>query len=134
MTFAVYSDDQLAKALDALSNPVRLSIARALTEPRCLSEIGIAPTANPRGLGVRGNILARQTVKQHLDRLADAGIIITRKAQRDHGETTEYLLNPDSLLVISEAFQELTRFLAGQEGTFDRARRTLMSTVPPILA
>ena len=114
--FAPFSDDELANALDALSNPVRLAIARALREPRCLSEIGIAPAARSRAMSVRGNILSRQTVKEHLDRLAGAGIVVARRVQPGKGRTTtEYVLNPDSLVVISEAIQELTRCFARAE-------------------
>lgn len=108
---APYTDDELAKALDALSNPVRLAILRALEEPRCLSQIGISPSGSARASG-RGEILARQTVKQHLDRLAGAGIVVANKVSRKKGETTEYVLNPHALAGIAEAFQQLAQVFA----------------------
>jgi DNA-binding transcriptional ArsR family regulator len=108
-------DFDLAKALDALSSPVRLAIVRALEEPRSLCEIGISPSDYPaRGSGVRGSILSRQTVKMHIDRLAEVGIVQASKVPRHKGQGTEYSLNPDSLVAISDAFQRLARGLAPQ--------------------
>src|ERR1041385_4298776 len=73
-----WNDEALAEALDVLSKPVRLAIARALKEPRCLSEIAIAPSVNSRESRFRGTLLARQTVKEHLDRLVAVGIVSAR--------------------------------------------------------
>lgn len=109
-----YTDDELACALRALSHPVRLAIVRALREPRCLSEIGISPSQEGGRAGIRrGEILARQTVKHHLDLLAEVGIVVANEPPRkENGTGTEYILNPHALVVISEAFQELAKFFA----------------------
>lgn len=116
--FASWSDEELAQALDALSNPVRLAIARALKEPRCLSEIDVAPSGLVRGPRIRGTILARQTVKEHLDRLVSVGIVSARKVQRERGEFTEYVLDQASLVTIAEAFDDLARFFAKEPDQF----------------
>lgn len=109
-----YTDDELAWALRALLHPVRLAIVRALEEPRCLSEIRISPSQGGGRAGIRrGEVLARQTVKQHLDLLASVGIVVANGASRKmNGTGTEYILNPHALVVISEAFQELAKFFA----------------------
>lgn len=107
---SIDGDAAFAVALDALSNPVRLAIARALKEPRCLSEIVVVASDGLQpGARVRGSILARQTIKQHLNRLLLAGIVVARKASRPKGQTTEYVLNPHSLAAISSSFQQLAR-------------------------
>jgi DNA-binding transcriptional ArsR family regulator len=108
-----YNDDELAWALAALSHPVRLAIVRALEEPRCLSEIGITPAPMGGRTGVvRGEVLARQTVKQHLERLTSAGIVVAQSTPKKNGAGTEYVLNPQALAVIAQAFHELAAFFA----------------------
>lgn len=124
---AQFSDAELANALDALSSPVRLAIARALREPRCLSEIGVGPASKSGSTGVRGAILARQSVKEHIDRMTSAGIVVARKVPSKGRTTTEYVLNPDSLAVISQAVHDLTRCFAITEPT-SRAALPPMAT------
>jgi DNA-binding transcriptional ArsR family regulator len=116
-----YDGEELARALDALSNPIRLAILRAVEEPRCLSEIGIVPTGPSPGARLRGGILSRQTVKMHLDRLAAAGIVIAKTASRPNGQTTHYVLDRQSLLAISKAVDQLAQFFARQDCDFETA-------------
>lgn len=101
-------DGGLANALDALSSPVRLAIARALREPRCLSEIGVAPAPKAGQERSRRTLLARQSVKEHIDRMVSAGIVIATKVAVKGRTTTKYVLDPDSLAVISQALHDLT--------------------------
>lgn len=128
-----FCDADLAKALDALSSPVRLAIVRALEEPRSLCEIGVSPSANvPKDGVLRGRILARQTVKLHIDRLASAGIVMSNKVPREKGLTTEYSLNPDSLVAIAEAFHRLAQGLAGAKQGAKSGRMAASGTTLPM--
>lgn len=107
-----FTDHSLARALDALSSPVRIAIVRALEEPRRLSEIDVDLPRTRRGAVLRGGVLARQTLKQHIDRLTRSGIVTTRKVKGRRGETTEYSLNPEAILDLSEACRDLAVLLS----------------------
>lgn len=91
--------------LEAISSKPRYQIIQQLRTSKILKEIEVhKPTEDgpPRPL-------ARQTVKQHLERLIEVGIVTTREAERRYGPTVEYVLNHQELFRIAEAFRELAR-------------------------
>ena len=85
------SDAKLAECLDALSNPMRISIMRALRTPRSLREIEVRSEGEDEG--ERGAPLSRQGVRRHLDQLIAAGVVATRPGTREYGDTTEFVVN-----------------------------------------
>lgn len=106
-------DAKLAEALAALANPVRLALLRQVRTPKALSEIRIRPMEV--GPGGADRALARQTVKTHLDRLVEIGVVIPREGEREYGATTEYLLNHQTLYALAEEFRELAKLRAAAD-------------------
>ncbi len=90
-------DVTLAKALDALSSPTRLALLRALRAPKALAEIHV-----PAGEGDEDRPLARQTVKEHLEKLVLLGFVAARDAERDARATTEYVVNHQRVFAVAE--------------------------------
>jgi DNA-binding transcriptional ArsR family regulator len=84
---------------------MRLEILRQLRAPRALAEIEVHGTRTGAG-----GTLARQSVREHLDRLLDAGIVIERPAERPHGKTTEFILNHQAIFALSEEVRGLARW------------------------
>lgn len=97
-------DERLTAALDALANPLRLAIVRQLRAPRALREIEVRQTA-----GDHPALLARQTVRWHLGRLVECGIVDSRGGQRDYGETTEFTVNHQRIFSLAEDVRALAR-------------------------
>jgi DNA-binding transcriptional ArsR family regulator len=98
-------DVALATLLGALSNPVRIAMLRVLRTPRTLSEIRVAPGDPPAGAEERA--MSRQSVRKHIDQLLQAGVIEAQPAERDFGETMEYVVNHQRLFAITEELREL---------------------------
>ncbi len=67
--------------------------------------------ADPHALvmGSPDRNLARQSVKEHLERLVATGTVLTREAARHRGPTIEYVLNNQALFALSEDLRELAR-------------------------
>lgn len=94
----------LAAALGVLSSPVRLAILRQLRSPKTLKEVRVRPVGSDTT-----RLLARQTVKEHLDKLLDIGVVLPRETEREYGATTEYVLNHQMLFALSEEFRSLAK-------------------------
>jgi DNA-binding transcriptional ArsR family regulator len=96
--------EALAEALRSLATATRIQLLRELRVPRALSEIALRPggPGSPR-------VLARQTVKEHLDRLVEAGIVVTREADRAHGRVLEYIVNHRAIFSLGEDLRGLAR-------------------------
>lgn len=102
------SDRRLATALESLANPVRLTILRALREPRVLKEIRVASDREGE-TGLSDGPISRQSVKEHLERLLKIDAIEAREAERSYGPTMEYVLNHQTLFTLAEEFRGLAR-------------------------
>lgn len=88
-------------ALQALGTPARVYLLRELRTPKTVTEIDLRlPGGRP---------LARQTVKQHLDRLADIGMVVAREAERAHGRAVEYVVNHQAIFSLGEDVRALAR-------------------------
>jgi len=96
------ADEPLGLALGALSSPTRLAILRSLRTPRTLREIEI-------GAEEDGRPITRQAVRRHLDTLVEAGLVTTREAGRDYGDTTEFILNHARVYGIAEDVRQMAR-------------------------
>jgi DNA-binding transcriptional ArsR family regulator len=89
------------RALAALAHPVRLEILRQLGQPRQLSDLSVRQPGS-------GRPLARQTLRQHLDRLVACGLVERRAA----GARPAYVLDPRGLFLLSESFCDLASLRA----------------------
>ncbi|HEX2022062.1 MAG TPA: FHA domain-containing protein, partial [Candidatus Thermoplasmatota archaeon] len=100
-------DGAIAEALATLGSPLRLSLLRQLRVPRALREIEVR-SARAGG----GQTLARQTVRDHLDRLLATGLVVARPAERPYGATQEFLLNHQRIFALAEDVRDLARLRA----------------------
>ena len=89
-------------ALGALAAPARIHLLRELRTPKALTEITVRAPDDER-------VLARQTVKQHLDLLVEMGMVIAREAERSRGRTLEYVVNHQALYALGEDVRALAR-------------------------
>lgn len=87
--------EYLGKALNALSNPLRLRLLGFLTTWRYLEEIGSELK------------MSRQAARKHLDLLLELGVIERRAGMRETGPVTEYILNPQALFLVHDEFEKL---------------------------
>lgn len=97
----------LTQALEVLASPARMYLLREVRVPKTLKEIKVR--VPEKEAGGRDRILARQSVKEHLDRLVEIGVVLARETQREYGETIEYILNHQRLFAISESFRALAK-------------------------
>ena len=93
-------------ALGALATPARILLLRAIRTPKTVTEIKLKLPGEAEG---HDRVLARQTVKQHLDRLVEVGVVHAREAERTHGRTLEYVVNHQVLYSLSEEFRSLAK-------------------------
>ncbi|MEA3201873.1 MAG: Inner rane component of cytoplasmic domain [Thermoplasmata archaeon] len=96
------SDEALSLVLGALASPTRLAILRTLRTPRALREIEVASEED-------GRPITRQAIRRHLDTLLEAGLISTREAGREYGDTTEFILNHARLYGMGDDVRQLAR-------------------------
>ena len=116
-------DLKLAEALAAVAHPTRLALLRQLRVPKALREIEVRGSGpSPQGHD-QERTLARQTVRVHLDKCLEAGIVVAREAEREYGPTLEYHLNQQRLFAIAEEFRELARLRPAPELDADTVPR-----------
>lgn len=108
-------DETLAQRFAALASPVRLAVLREVATPRTVTEIHVRPSAAGAGGGGADRNVSRQTVREHLDRLVAAGLVLPRETERSRGPTTEYVLNHQELFSLAEEFRELARLRPAAE-------------------
>jgi DNA-binding HxlR family transcriptional regulator len=117
------TDAALADALRALGTPARVQLLRELRTPKTVTEVELrAP-----GSDGPGRVLARQTIKQHLDQLVEIGVVATRSVERSHGPTLEYVVNHQTLFALGEDLRSLARL----RPTEAPAGLTRVAPVPP---
>ncbi len=100
-------DERLSVALASLANPARISILRKLCTPRFLKDLEVYVPSRDEPDHQR--LLARQTVKEHLDRLVKEEIVVARTKKGDYGVATEYVVNQQRLYHLTEEFRSLAR-------------------------
>lgn len=97
-------DSDLANLLAALGAAPRLELLRQLQAPRALREISM------RGERAdAGTTLSRQSVRTHLDRLLEVGLVIDLEAERGYGATREYVVNHQTMYALGEEVKALSR-------------------------
>lgn len=96
------SDDALALALKALGHPKRIRLLRFVTEPRTLEEIA-------------GHLkVARQSAQEHLDRLADLGLVEARQGRGERGPVTRHVVAVTRLFDIYDRLGSRLGLLAAE--------------------
>lgn len=100
-------DERLCAALDAMSNPLRVALLRELRTPKTLTEIALHAEDATRPDESR--LLARQTVKVHLDRLLAPGLVVATETERLGRATLEYTLNNAMVFAYAEELRELAK-------------------------
>jgi DNA-binding transcriptional ArsR family regulator len=115
-------DDMLAGVLASLGSTQRLAILRQLRLPRTLREIEVS---SPRSDA--GSRLTRQSVADHVERLVEAGVVLSRDAQRSATRVREYTLNHQAIYAVSEALKSVATLRPVLEPT----TTTAPLTVPP---
>lgn len=103
------SDAALADTLSALSYPSRIALLRLLQRPRTMTEIELRPGGAGAGELSPDRPISRQAVRDHVRQLVERGLAMPRRASRSFGETTEYVVNPQRLFVVSEELRALAR-------------------------
>lgn len=114
---SVDSDAALAIALKSLSHPKRLRLLRFATEPRSLEEISSHLK------------VARQSAKEHLDRLLEIGLLEARSGRGDHGPVTKFVVVVSRLFDIFDRFGTRAGLVAADLG--EDVRRTSPTTRLP---
>lgn len=99
--------DGLAAVLELIASPVRLQLLHGLREPKRLNEIRVQAArsvADERP----GRAISRQSVKKHLDRLMDGGLV--RRLPDGDGESGDrYVLSHDRLFALLDEVRQLVR-------------------------
>jgi hypothetical protein len=93
--------EAFSDALQALGTPARIYLLRELRTPKTVTEVSLRLPG--------GRVLARQTVKEHLDRLVDIGMVVAREAERPHGRALEYVVNHQAIYSLGEDVRALAR-------------------------
>lgn len=96
---------RLVKTLEAMGNPTRLTIIQRLATPRALHEIDVPQ----RREGDRDAPLARQTIRWHLDRMIEAGLIDKLELNADEPSNGAYVTNHQRIFSLSEEIRALGR-------------------------
>lgn len=97
-------DAALAATFATLGSLPRLALLREIRVPKTLREIEIQGSRRDAE-----RVVARQTVREHLERLERAGLALSRDAVRPGGPTREFLLNHQMFFSLAEEMRELAR-------------------------
>lgn len=98
------SDESLAELFATIGNPTRLRILRSLTEPRAMNEITVK--------GHRADaaqVVARQTVRTHLDQLLAKGFVVARPNPAASARGLDYVVNHQAFSALAEEVRNLAR-------------------------
>ncbi|HWH08826.1 MAG TPA: hypothetical protein VNX21_06465 [Candidatus Thermoplasmatota archaeon] len=102
----------LALVLEVLGNENRLDLLEQLRTPRTVSEIELTPAQTREGENPE-RLISRQAIRAHLARLADIGVVYTRKARRGAATVDEYALNHARLYALFEDLRSLATLQSG---------------------
>lgn len=84
------SGNELARALEALANPVRVDLLHRLGRPAFMPDLA-------KEFGI-----TRQALKKHLDALEAVGLVVSRTSRRGALPATEFAANPTGLFALKE--------------------------------
>lgn len=87
--------EDLARALESLSNPVRIALLHRLGTPSFMPDLATEFA------------MTRQALKKHLDDLEEMGLVLARQSRRGVLRATEYCANPAGLFALKESILAL---------------------------
>jgi DNA-binding transcriptional ArsR family regulator len=102
----------LAEALDALTYPARLELLDILRTPHSLTDIKLRPHRVRPGENPDRPV-ALPTTLRHLQRLEDAGLVRSQRAEQDGRRVPIYFVNPSRLYELTEELRRLSVMYAG---------------------
>lgn len=100
-----------AAALSVLGSPARLALLQQLRSPKLIRALEVEG-GERLGSG-RAHKISRQAVREHLERLIEIGVVVSRETAADGA--IEYIINHQKLFAISEEFRALARLRAAEE-------------------
>lgn len=103
----------LAHALEILANENRLEILGQLRIPRTVTEIELRPPSARAGENP-DRAISRQAVRVHLQKLAELGLVVSRRSRRGLVVADEFTVNRARLYALMEEIRELTVVPANQ--------------------
>ena len=103
--------EQLGAWLRALGNGPRLELLHILRLPHALADIHLEPGQNRPGENP-GRAMARQSVLEHLDKLQEIGVVVSREPEGGR-RGKEFLVNPQRLYQILEEFRRVGTITLG---------------------
>lgn len=99
--------ERLSEYFRVLSLPNRLQLLRKLRAPSTVSDIQLSPSrSDPRRNPDRS--LSRATVKEHLERLQELGLVDAGETKRNGQRVAEYVVNQARLFLFTEEVKELS--------------------------
>jgi len=97
---------ELEESLQALAYSSRLHLLDLLRVPHTLSDIHLGPGPSRAGSDPRRPV-SRQAIRQHLDKLVEAGLVVAREPTGRGRAVREYVVNPRRLYYVAEEFRKL---------------------------
>jgi DNA-binding transcriptional ArsR family regulator len=120
---------RLAEVMKALSSPVRIDLLKSLRYARTLGEIRLKANRRDRS-GSEGRIMSRVTVRQHLDRLLELGVVRCVRRVRDGRALDHYIVNHTQLFALLVDLRSLVHLRPEEEAL----EGTMPGAAPPPLA
>src|SRR5207244_856181 len=104
--------ERLETYLRALAHSRRLELLHALKVPRALPDIRLAPGRLRAGTAPDRPV-SKQAIREHLDKLEEIGVVVSREPEARGQRAREYLVNPQRVYQISEEFRKLATVTVG---------------------
>lgn len=106
----------VASYLAALGYPARLELLDLLRFPVTLGQIKLTPH---RGEGNPERTAARETIRAHLDKLVEVGLVRVERVEEGGKQLNRYSVNPQKLYGLLEEMRRLSTMFAGRGGAGD---------------
>lgn len=103
---------RLSAYLAALHYPLRLELLHQLRTPKLLGEIHVVPHRAHGGSPERP--AARETVREHLDKLVEVGLVRVDTVEADGRSQNRYAVVPQKLYELTEEMRRLSTVYAGR--------------------
>jgi DNA-binding transcriptional ArsR family regulator len=104
--------DKLEEYLQALAYTSRLELLHLLRQPRVLQDIRLAPRQLRPGDNPDRNV-ARQTIRAHLEKLEEIGVVVSREASGEGQRGKEYLVNTQRMYQVLEELRKVATITTG---------------------
>ncbi|HEV8361457.1 MAG TPA: FHA domain-containing protein [Candidatus Thermoplasmatota archaeon] len=119
---------RLAAFLEALHYPLRLELLDQLRMPKTLGDLKVAPHRTLGGNPDRA--AARETVRAHLEKLVEVGLVDVDTVQAEGRGVNRYAVNAQKLYELTEEIRRLSVIYAGRGGASDVTGTVSGSSAP----